>query len=63
MSGDRLVRLGAVLMLLGVVGVLLVVVPFWLGHGEAPLAFSLLALLAPLGFGIALVGLLRGSHQ
>ena len=63
MSGDRLVRLGAALFALGLVGVVLVVVPFWLGDGQAPLALSLLALLAPLGFGVALLGLLLGSRS
>ena len=63
MSGDRLVRLGAALFALGLVGILLVVVPFWLGEGQAPLALSLLALAAPVGLGVALLGLLRGTHE
>jgi hypothetical protein len=48
----------------GVVGVLLILVPFLLGdHGSAPVALDLLALLLPVGFGIALVGLLRSARS
>ena len=60
--GDRLVRVGAGTFALGVVGVLLVVVPFFLGHGEAPLGLSLLALLLPVGLALALTGLLVGAR-
>ena len=61
--GDTLVRVGAGVFALGLVGVLLVVVPFFLGHGEAPLPLDLLALLLPVGFGLALLGLLRGTRH
>ena len=61
--GDQLVRVGAGVFALGVVGVLLVVVPFFLGHSDAPLALSLLALLLPVGLGVALTGLLVGSRS
>jgi hypothetical protein len=48
---------------LGVLAVLAVVVPFLLGHGhDAPLALDLLALLLPVGLGLALLGLLRGAR-
>ncbi len=60
--GDLLVRAGAVVFALGAVGVLLVVVPFLLGDGQAPLALNLLALLLPVGLGLALLGLLRGAR-
>lgn len=60
--GERLVRVGAVLFGVGVVGVLLVVVPFFLGVEDAPLWTTLLASLLPVGFGVALVGLYLGGR-
>jgi hypothetical protein len=61
--GDALVRLGALVFALGVLAVLAVVVPFLLGAGhDAPLALDLLALLLPVGLGLALLGLLRGAR-
>lgn len=62
-AGDRLVRVGALLFGLGVVGVLLVVVPFLLGNDDAPLWTTLLASLLPVGLGVALLGLLRGARN
>lgn len=62
-AGDRLVRVGALLFGLGVVGVLLVVVPFLLGNDDAPLWTTLLASLLPVGLGLALLGLLRGARN
>lgn len=61
--GDRLVRLGALLFAAGVVGVLLVLVPFLLGRDDAPLWTTLVASLLPVGFGLALLGLLRGARS
>ena len=61
--GERLVRLGAALFAIGVVGVLLVVVPFLLGRDDAPLWTTLLASLLPVGLGLALLGLLRGARS
>lgn len=61
--GDRLVRLGAALFLLGGIGVLAVVVPFFLGRDEAPLPLTLLASVMPVGLGLALLGLLRGARR
>ncbi len=60
--GDRLVRVGTGVFGLGVLGVLLVVVPFFFGRSDAPLAMSLLALLLPVGLGLALTGLLVGAR-
>ncbi len=59
--GDRLVRVGAVLFLVGVVGVLGVVVPYFLERDDPPV-FSVLSALAPVGLAVALVGLLRGAR-
>ena len=61
--GDGLVRAGALLFGLGVVGVLAVVVPFLLGREDAPLWSTLLASLLPVGLGLALLGLLRGARS
>ena len=60
--GERLVRLGALLFGLGVLGILAVVVPFLLGRDDAPLWTTLLASLLPVGLGVALLGLLRGAR-
>jgi VIT1/CCC1 family predicted Fe2+/Mn2+ transporter len=60
--GDRLVRAGALVFGLGVLGVLAVVVPFLLGRADAPLWTTLLASLLPVGLGLALLGLLRGAR-
>jgi hypothetical protein len=63
-AGDLLVRLGAGVFAVGVVGVLLILVPFLLGdHSSAPVAFDLLALLLPAGFGLALLGLLLSARS
>ena len=61
--GERIVRLGAALFGLGLVGVLLVVVPFLLGRDDAPLWTTLLASLMPVGLALALLGLLRGARR
>lgn len=61
--GERLVRAGALLFAAGLVGVLLVVVPFLLGRDDAPLWTTLLASLLPVGLGLALLGLLRGARR
>ena len=60
--GDRLVRLGAIVFALGVLGVLAVLAPFLLGRADAPLWTTLLASLLPVGLGLALAGLLRGAR-
>ena len=49
---------------IGALAVLAVLVPFFLGHGhDAPKALNLLALLLPVGLGLALLGLLRGTRE
>ena len=62
LPGERAVRVGAVLFALGVVGVLCVLVPFFLGRNDAPLWTTLLASLLPVGLGIALTGILRAAR-
>ncbi len=64
--GDLLVRVGAVVFALGVLAVLAILIPFLTGaRRSAPASLDLLALLLPLGLGLALLGLLRSarSHQ
>ena len=61
--GEGLVRVGAAVFGLGVVGVLLAVVPFFLGRDDAPTWTALMASLLPIGLGLALVGLLRGARS
>lgn len=60
--GTGLVRAGAVLFGIGVLGILAVVGPFLLGRDDAPLWSTLLASLLPVGFGVALLGLLRSAR-
>lgn len=59
--GDALVRVGAVVFGLGVVGVLVVLVGFLLGRKDAPLWATLVTLLLPLGLLVALLGLARSA--
>ena len=62
--GDLLIRSGAVVFAVGAVAVLAILVPFFLGHGhDAPTALNLVALLLPVGLGLALVGLLVGTRR
>lgn len=60
--GERLVRVGGVLFALGVVLLLGAVVPFLFGRGNSPLLLNLGALAAPLGLGLALVGMLVSAR-
>ena len=61
--GDGLVRAGAVVFAVGLVAVVLSVVPSVLSGDPARLPLVVVAgSLLPLGFGIALLGLLRGAR-
>ena len=63
-AGDLLVRGGAVVFGVGAVAVLAILIPFFLGHGhDAPSVLNLLALLLPVGLGLALLGLLVGARE
>ncbi|MDP9433441.1 MAG: hypothetical protein M3P91_12240 [Actinomycetota bacterium] len=57
--GDRLILAGSALFFLGMLALVADLVPFFLGHPDQPLWLNLLALLTPLGLGVALLGLLR----
>lgn len=59
--GDLLVRIGAVVFGVGVLGVLAALVPFLLGRQDAPLWTTLVASLLPVGLLVALLGLLRAA--
>jgi len=60
--GDGLVRAGAVVFVVGVVAVLADLVPFFLGHPNRPLLLNVAAFLAPVGLGMALLGLARSAR-
>jgi hypothetical protein len=47
----------------GLVATLATVVPFLFGAYDRPLALNLLALLMPVGVGLALLGLLRAARR
>ena len=61
--GERLVRIGAVLFGIGLLGACAVVVPFFLGRANAPLPLALSLLLLPAGLGVSLLGLLRSARR
>jgi hypothetical protein len=61
--GDRLVITGATVFGVGLLATLITVVPLFLGSSRLPVPFYLLALLAPVGLGIALTGLLRSARS
>jgi hypothetical protein len=60
--GDGLVRAGAVVFVVGVLAVLADLVPFFLGHPNRPLLVNVAAFLAPVGLGMALLGLARSAR-
>ena len=61
--GERLVRAGAVVFGVGVLGIAAVLVPFLLGRQDAPLWTTLVASLMPIGLALSLLGLLRGARS
>ncbi len=62
--GDRLVRAGALVFVLGVVAVLAAVVPSVITNRPGTTALVVLsAALLPTGLGLALVGLLRAARS
>jgi FtsH-binding integral membrane protein len=60
--GDTLVRVGAVLFVVGVVGIVVTVAPFLLNTARLPTPAYVVCMMAPLGFGIALLGLVRSGR-
>lgn len=59
---DRLVAVGAVLFGIGLLATLITVVPLFIGSSRFPVAVYLVAMLGPVGFGLALLGLLRAAR-
>ena len=55
--GDRLIGIGVILFAIGMVAVLAVFLPFWVGVNETGLLLGLAALLTVVGLGCALAGL------
>ncbi len=62
-AGDRLVLVGAAVFAVGVVAAIAVLAPFLVGGAPLPSVAYLLALLAPLGFGLALLGLVLAARK
>ena len=61
--GDRLVAVGAIVFTVGLLATLVTMVPFFIGSDPFPTAVYLVALLAPVGFALALAGLLRAARS
>ena len=59
---DRLVAVGAVIFVVGVVCVAVVLVLFLTGSRDVPLALTLGASLLPVGFALALLGILSSAR-
>ncbi len=61
--GDRLVAVGALVFTVGLLATLVTLVPFFVGSEPFPTAVYLVALLAPVGFALALTGLLCSARS
>ena len=59
---DRLVAVGAVIFLVGVASVAVVLALFLTGTKDVPLALTLGASLLPVGFALALLGILSSAR-
>lgn len=62
LPGDRLVVVGAGVFALGAVALLAVVLPYFFSHPDLPLWLNVASFLAPVGLGLALLGLLRQAR-
>ncbi|MFC1415342.1 hypothetical protein [Streptacidiphilus cavernicola] len=60
--GDALVRVGAILFLIGAVATIATVAPLFLGLSRLPTPAYFVSMVMPLGFGTALLGLLRSAR-
>jgi hypothetical protein len=60
--GDALVRTGAILFLIGAVATVVTVAPLFLGLTPLPTPAYFVSMVMPLGFGVALLGLLRAAR-
>jgi hypothetical protein len=59
-SGDRLVRIGGIVFVLGAVATLVTVAPLFLGTTPFPVYMFCLSMLMGVGFAIAAAGVLKG---
>jgi len=59
--GEALVRWGALLFAMGAVATVLTVLPLLVGAAPLPTAVYLAAMVMPVGFGLALLGLWRSA--
>ena len=62
-SGDSLVRAGAIVFIAGAVATIATFVPYFLDLARLPSAAYWLSMLMPLGFLLALLGLLRSARD
>ena len=60
---DRLARIGAVLVGIGVIATVITVLPLLLDAEPLPVGFYLLCFLAPIGLGVILVALWRRARN
>lgn len=60
--GDRQVVVGAVLFGIGLVAAIVTLVPFLIDSDRFPVGVYALTVLAPIGLGLALTGMVRGSR-
>jgi hypothetical protein len=61
--GDTLVRVGAIMFLVGAVATVVTVAPMFLHLTRLPTPAYFVCMVMPLGFGVALVGLLRSARS
>jgi hypothetical protein len=62
--GDLLVRAGAIVFAVGAVATIATVIPLLFGLARLPTAAYLVSMLMGVGFGLALIGMVRGvNHQ
>ncbi len=59
---DRALRIGTALLLIGVIGSVVTLVPFLIGADPLPLVAYLVALLAPVGLAVVLIALARRAR-
>jgi hypothetical protein len=61
--GDGLVRAGAIVFVVGTLATLATVTPLLIGADALPRAAYLVSMLMPIGFAVALTGLLRQARS
>jgi uncharacterized membrane protein YiaA len=61
--GDGLVRVGAILFIVGAVATVVTVAPLFLGLTPLPSAAYFVSMVMPVGFAVALFGLLRAARS